>query len=221
MGVQLRAVSLEKSAKLLSADVASVVRIKLGQEGRVPQLTIPCYTQLCPPMHSSLTADPQGPRGCSRLWWHCLAITQGLENTLLQREVSPGTIIHTTIPSPPKFQLRQLPLPSFPLHHHFSRLFFMPLSIWNIKQTRDAVCEIKMHWKQFYSSYFLTQLHHKNMPSLLKPFPCSMFLIVTFPDHLYRCLLYAKCFHCWRVILRQLGKKIFGQGAKQMHTMSN
>lgn len=143
MGVQLRAVSLEKGAKLLSADVASVVRIKLGWEGRVPKLTIPRYTQLCSSMDSSPSADPQGPRGCSRLWRQCPANTQGLESTLLQRGVSPGTIIHTTIPPPPRLQLRQFPSPSFPLHHDYSCLFFMPLSIWNIKQIRDAVCEIK------------------------------------------------------------------------------
>lgn len=109
----------------------------------MPQLTIPCYSQLCPPMHSLPAAHPQGPRGRSRLWRHCPEITQGLESTLLQRGMSPGTIIHTTIPSPPKLQLCQLPSPFFPLHHPFPCLFFMSLSIWNIKQTSDAVCEIK------------------------------------------------------------------------------
>ena len=63
MGVQLRAVSLEKGAKLLSADVAGVVGIELGQEGKVLELTIPCYTQFCPAMHSSPAADLQGPQG--------------------------------------------------------------------------------------------------------------------------------------------------------------
>lgn len=70
VGVQLRAVPLEKGAELLSADVAGVVGIKLGEEGKMPELTIPHYTQLCPPVHSSPAADTQGPRGYSRLCWH-------------------------------------------------------------------------------------------------------------------------------------------------------
>lgn len=55
--------SLEKGTKLLGADVASVVRIKLEQEGKVPELAIPCYTQLWPPMRSLSDADLQGSWG--------------------------------------------------------------------------------------------------------------------------------------------------------------
>lgn len=105
----------------------------------MPQLTIPSYTQLWPPMHSSPTADPQGPRGCSRLWCHCPAITQGLES----RE---GGVQAPSAPPPSHFHpsfnyVSSLHLPSLCII--ISRLFFMSLSIWNIKQTRDAACEIK------------------------------------------------------------------------------
>ena len=106
--------------------------------------------------------------------------------------------LHTTLPSC-VFTTRCRPTgtpgaalgDALPCNHPVSSFLFTAQGLQSTMLQRGVSPGIIIH-TIIPSPPMLQQLQCRNTLSLLKPFLCSVFLTVTFPDHLYRCLQNSK-----------------------------
>lgn len=135
--------------------------------------------------------------------------------------MNPGIII----PPPSKLQLSQLPSPSltipsvsfpspsviiFSISSFLLAIFYIPLYL-TIKQTGDTVCETK-HTETSFTPVFPNTIATQECHPSLSPF-CSVLLIVSLPNCLYRCLQSASAFTAEKLFRGGL-ENVFGDSIK-------